>query len=440
VSALFSREFFALARDRLAPGGVFCQWAHIYNMAPADLRTVVGGFTDVFPGAALFLVNEGDVLLVGGRDGLPRPDAAAFAARLTPAVRADLEGVHVKTAGGVASLFALGPPDLAPWAAGAPRHTDDRPVLEFRAPRSLHADTSRANWEEIERAPRTAAPAEPFRSLGAAPTAEWLLERARMLEGARSFQLALAAFRRAAALEPGSLAALEGLARTALLGGQAAAAEEELRLLAAGRSPLAGRVALALLYHNQDRPAEALAALQEVARLDPRHRRALLLGAEVQAAAGNLGAAEGLARATLQLDPDDADAQALVAYARFAAGAVEEAVAHAERALARDGRCGRALGVIAIARARQGDHDGARRAFEKLVAADPDGWSHLNNFGVFELARGRPGAAARLFEQAVALNPGNVQGYRGLRAAARELGDARLLFRAEARLARLGQP
>jgi hypothetical protein len=40
----------------------------------------------------------------------------------------------------------------------------------------------------------------------------------------------------------------------------------------------------------------------------------------------------------------------------------------------------------------------------------------------------------------VALNPDNVTGYRGLREAARALGDARLLSRAEGRLALLGAP
>jgi spermidine synthase len=442
VSALFTRDFFALARARLAEGGLFCQWAHIYNMAPGDLRTVVAGFTDVFPGAALFLLNEGDVLLLGGRGDLPRPDPATLTARMSaPAIGEDLAGVRVTSPFGLGSLFALGAPDLAAWAASAERHTDDRPLLEFRAPRSLHADTSRVNWEDIERAARAATPAEPWRTLTAAPTVAGLVERARMLEDADGFRMALSAFRRAAALDPRSLPALEGMVRTALFSGPGAEAEveNELKALAAERSPVNARVALALLYHNRGRPAEALAVLGEAAQRDLHHARALLLGAEVQAGDGNFEAAQGLAQAALQISPDDADARALVGYALFAKGAVEEGVALAEQALARDPRCGRALEVLAIARAQKGDRDGARRAFETLVAAEPDGWSHLNNFAVFELEGGDPRAAARLFEQAVALNPGNVTGYRGLREAARAMGDERLLARAEARLARLGE-
>jgi spermidine synthase len=160
VSALFTRDFFRLARARLARGGLFCQWAHIYNMAPADLKTVVAGFTDVFPRGALFLVNEGDVLLLGGDPDLPLPEAPTLRARMArPTVREDLAGVEVASPYALASMFALGPPALAAWAAGAPRHTDDRPVLEFRAPRSLHADTSRTNAEMIARAARAAAAA-----------------------------------------------------------------------------------------------------------------------------------------------------------------------------------------------------------------------------------------------------------------------------------------
>jgi Tfp pilus assembly protein PilF len=275
--------------------------------------------------------------------------------------------------------------------------------------------------------------------LTAAPSAEELVERGRMLEEADSFRLAPAAFRRAAAVDPAHLPALEGIARASLFagGGLPAEAEGELRALIP-RSPVAARIALAFLFHNQDRPAEALALLAEAARTEPGHRRALLLGAEVQAAGGNLEAAEGLARAALRASPGDADAHAMVAYARFVAGETAAAIALAEKALAGDPRCGRAWEVIAIARARGGDRAGARQAFERLLQAEPDGWSHLNNFGVFELQGGDPRAAVRLFEQAVTLNPRNVQGYRGLREAARALGDARLLARAEARLAGLG--
>ena len=68
VAALFTREFFEAARRRLAPGGLMCQWAHTYDISDADLRSIVATFSSVFPHATLWLVGDGDVLLLGSAE------------------------------------------------------------------------------------------------------------------------------------------------------------------------------------------------------------------------------------------------------------------------------------------------------------------------------------------------------------------------------------
>jgi spermidine synthase/tetratricopeptide (TPR) repeat protein len=442
VSSLFTRDFFFLARSRLAPGGLFCQWAHIYNMHPRDLGTVLAGFTDAFPAAALFLVNEGDVLLVGADPALPTVDMGELARRMAePAVRNDLAEVEVQTPAGLATLYALGGPALARFVAEAPRHTDDRPRLEFSAPRYLHADTARENRSRIVDAARGADVPRGFAALAAlavAPPPGATLERARMLERAGSHGWAMDLYREV--LEQSSLdgQAYEAYVRAALKSGRASEAELFLRAQAAGPAPVSARIALGLLDHNQDRPAEALEALASAAAADPRRVRALLLGAEVQEAAGNVDAAEALARRAQEISPGDSEAGGFLASASLARGRTDEALGRAEEVLARDPRAPRALEVAAIARAQKGDRGGARRAFEVLLEAEPYGWAHLNNFAVFEMEGGDARAAARLFHQAVSVNPGNVMGYRGLIEAARSLGDSALRERAEAALRRLG--
>ena len=67
VAALFTREFFETARDRLAPDGVICQWANAYTISDADLRAIVATFRSVFPDGTAWLVGPDDVLLVGSR-------------------------------------------------------------------------------------------------------------------------------------------------------------------------------------------------------------------------------------------------------------------------------------------------------------------------------------------------------------------------------------
>jgi tetratricopeptide (TPR) repeat protein len=231
----------------------------------------------------------------------------------------------------------------------------------------------------------------------------------------------------------------EGFVRTAVKSGRTGEAEQSLRRRLTTAPSAAAYVARGLLYHNLDRPAEALEALAAAAAADPRSRRALLLGAEVQETSGNVDAAEGLAQSALSIAPDDPEAGGFLASAALARGRLDEALARAEAVLARSPGAPRALEVAAIARAQKGDRDGARRAFESLVTREPDGWSHLNNYAVFELEGGDARAAARLFHQAVSINPGSVDAYRGLSAAGRALGDAAMASRAETALERLAK-
>jgi spermidine synthase len=77
VAALFTREFFEGARDRLAPGGIICQWAHTYTISERDLRSIVATFRSVFPHGTAWRVNDADVLLVAsGRTGRTAAGAA----------------------------------------------------------------------------------------------------------------------------------------------------------------------------------------------------------------------------------------------------------------------------------------------------------------------------------------------------------------------------
>ncbi len=431
VSALFTRDFFELARARLEPGGLFCQWAHVYNMTERDLKTVIAGFADAFPGAALFLINEGDVLLVGGPSAGPSFDPESLARRMRQGrVAEDRRDVHLESPFAFASLLTLPPPALARYAGDADRHTDDRPLLDSRTARSIHANTGRENAERLIALGREARLPEPWASLVRAPTAAQLAERALMLERSEGLSLAYSVYQEALALEPRSLAALEGLVRCALRSGRAAEAEKRLLALAAGPAHVDARVALALLYDNTGRTREALAALETALGRDQRHRRALLLAADLQQQQGNLAAVEALARAASRAHPGDAEAEAFLASAGLAKGDLDAAIAAADAVLARAPNVARALEVGAIARAQKGDRAGARSLFERLVAAEPDAWGHLNNFALFELQGGDALAAARLFEAALDLNPRNEAGAHGLAQAARALGDARLLARA----------
>jgi spermidine synthase len=421
VSGLFTREFFALARDRLAPGGLFCQWAHIYNMSEADLSTIAGSFTDAFDSAALFLLSESDILLLGAKESLPLVPPEELEERMgRDGVKEDLLEVGVRGSYGIRSLFAASTPPLSEWAREAERHTDDRPLLEFRAARTLHKDTSRENRRAIE----SIGIGETVLDAAIDPSPEDLLARGEALERAESFEWAFEIYLEAVEKEPRLPAALESLVRCAIRAGRAHEAERMLRTMTE-------RVSLGRLYRHLARFDEALEAVSDALEVDPGRREALILGAEVSGDRGDTAAMARFAELMLARDPLDAESAALLAEVRLREGDLERASRESASILARHPDEARALQVHAVAHAELGNRNLARESFEKLLEIEPEDWIQLGNLGKLELAAGNSERAAELFERAVDLNSRNLQGYRGLEEAAGKIGDATRLERAQ---------
>jgi spermidine synthase len=134
--ALFTREFFQLARSHLTPGGVMAQWFHAYEMDDDLLRLVLRTVADSFPHVSLWTLFPGDLLLIATEtpQNQVAPDAAARLAR----GMADLRAVDLHDLIGLLSLQALSPAQLrAHFSDGGEVHVDDKPLLELRAPRAL---------------------------------------------------------------------------------------------------------------------------------------------------------------------------------------------------------------------------------------------------------------------------------------------------------------
>ena len=145
VAALFTREFFDGARDRLAPGGIICQWANAYNISDADLRSIVATFISVFPHGTVWLVGGDDVLMMASDGPLDERLARMRDSWSRPGVAEDLAPVSVIEPFSLWSLYVGGPAELQRYAAGAPLLTDDTMRLEFSAPRELHNRNAGAN-------------------------------------------------------------------------------------------------------------------------------------------------------------------------------------------------------------------------------------------------------------------------------------------------------
>jgi spermidine synthase len=134
VNNLFTEDFYHLVRARLEPDGVFCQWLQLYELSPVTFHSMLGAFLRVFPQAQVFcLWNSSDVLLVAAP-----PGATLSWDRLQgPGAERELRRARLSAPDDIAAFY-VGP--AAMWmhdVAHAERNTDDRPFVEYRAPRDM---------------------------------------------------------------------------------------------------------------------------------------------------------------------------------------------------------------------------------------------------------------------------------------------------------------
>jgi spermidine synthase len=137
IAALFTREFFVLARERLNVDGIFCQWLHSYQMDWPTFALVGRTFAQVFPNSLLFSTNPSlvgnDYLLVGfkGEGKLSLADTEGklpFIRQLKNATLTDPKLLYRQIAS----------QDLQELFGPGPVNTAIRPSLEFAAPKLMY--------------------------------------------------------------------------------------------------------------------------------------------------------------------------------------------------------------------------------------------------------------------------------------------------------------
>jgi spermidine synthase/tetratricopeptide (TPR) repeat protein len=333
VSSLFTSDFYASAHVALKPGGLFAQWVQLYGLRWETLRTVLATLTGEFREVQLWWVDGSNVVLVAADAPIVVSRARAEAALASawgddPARHLALAEPRLFWArylGGRDALDAL-------LAGVTRRNTDDRPFVEFEAPRDLflpdEGNALRLVEAKLER--RLFAPPMD----GAVPSeGECWAGVARMYEALGLTSLARAAVQRAADEAPSARLALES-ARLALAEGQRDDARRdvaEARRLGAGEADLAevegrllaaeGRSEDALAAFRRARPegpgalerltlladgAEEDPALEQADRLLAARARGALTGGDAARAVEDLGrvarSKEGATRALAAMD------------------------------------------------------------------------------------------------------------------------------------------
>ncbi len=133
VGALYSREFYALARSRLTPKGYLSQWLPAYQVPRRTTLAMVRAFLDVFPQAVLLSGAHSELLLIGANESRVEIDPARLAAALSsvPAAHADLRRLSLGSVREIVGTFLASAETLAEASRYSAAVTDDRPIQEY---------------------------------------------------------------------------------------------------------------------------------------------------------------------------------------------------------------------------------------------------------------------------------------------------------------------
>ena len=73
VSTLFTKEFYELAKAKLSPGGIFCQWAQLYELGTPNVKMIYNTFSGSFKHVYAFTPGDQttDTILIGSDQPLP---------------------------------------------------------------------------------------------------------------------------------------------------------------------------------------------------------------------------------------------------------------------------------------------------------------------------------------------------------------------------------
>jgi len=140
LAYLFTREFYGLAKRRLAPGGVMCQWLQLYGIFPGDAKLMLKTFHDAFPYVSVWSSVPGDLLLIGSMEPHTTSVKRLRERMADPAVRDALASIKIDRPELLLQLFWMGNREVEQLTQDIVwLHEDDQPSVEFNAPRSLYA-------------------------------------------------------------------------------------------------------------------------------------------------------------------------------------------------------------------------------------------------------------------------------------------------------------
>jgi spermidine synthase len=153
---LYTKEFFAMARQHLNPGGVITMYIQLFETTPDAVKSTLATFFDVFPNGTVWgNTYEGrghDMVLLGEVEPL-RIDLDEMEQRLSrpeySGVAQSLSEVGMHSAVDLFANYAGRGPDLTEWLAGAAINRDRNLRMQYLAGTGLNLDEAASIYSDM---------------------------------------------------------------------------------------------------------------------------------------------------------------------------------------------------------------------------------------------------------------------------------------------------
>ena len=395
VGALYSKEFYELARTRLTPGGYLSQWLPAYQVPAAATLAMVRAFVAVFPHAVLLSGAKADLMLVGTNGAAAEidPDLLTAALSRAPAAQRDLERFDLGTVREIVGTFIGSARSLDDASRDSVPVTDDRPIQEYSVRSLVNAgrrvvrpSASLLDLSQISTwCPRCFVDGKPVPLVDGIDTYLALLDQ---------FYSAPVGDRAPA---PYGTRVLEGSAYLGAIVPESADVHDILGVAMTDR----GQV---------DR---AMTEFREALRIDPDSAAAHWHLGKALGSRAQEGALDHLRR-SVELRPDNSAARHDLATTLLAIGYYDEAMSHFRAALPSMPNAAVAYNTLGVGLVSRGKLPDAIDQFREAIRLRPTYVEAYNNLGTALAFQGKQEEAIEQFQRALVLQPGYAEARRNL--------------------------
>ena len=152
---LYSKEHYQNCKDRLKNGGLMAQWLPLYQLSTEDLKVIMATFSRIFPHVTVWYgdINSAKpTLLLLGSESPIKIDMTQLQDKMRQeGIVSDI--IEKDNPFAFMSFFIMNEKGVSKFTEGAELNTDDKPYIEFSAPKYIwkRSESAVQNFRELGR-------------------------------------------------------------------------------------------------------------------------------------------------------------------------------------------------------------------------------------------------------------------------------------------------